>query len=540
MSKRIISLIIGLLLSVSGIAQKQTAVDSLRHQLEVAVDDSVRALLLLDLSKLYLSNDFDKSLEYAEAALVLSKKIENLEMEGFANNKIAILLFQSGQHSKALDYFIKCRKIYEKLGDTSREIGQISNICIVHMQMKEYDKAAELSRYVISEQEKLLEKGDSSNINQVYKFYNNLGSISSEQKDFDKSKEYFLKALEIANTYDIDDLSGFSALYNNLADNALHMDNDKEAFEYLQKAKVHSKQTNNQLQLIESNLLLANYYLKKELPKEALKRAEDALSSADQIGALDHMESASYFLYTIYKELGRSDQALQAHENFLTYHDSIFNEQSIKEITRLHMLYDFEKKEEVAKAEQERTRLIYSIIIILLVFAVVITWLILWLNRSRAASTYFEKQSLEKDLELRQRELVMKEIYLLEKNAAMEGVVIQLSSLKEKVQPEDKEVLKQVIKDVNSSINKTVWEEFEVRYQKVHKGFYEKLREDFPDLTQGEEKLSALLRLGMSSKEIADITHQSVKSVEVARSRLRKKLKLTNTSTNLNTFLMEM
>ena len=82
-----------------------------------------------------------------------------------------------------------------------------------------------------------------------------------------------------------------------------------------------------------------------------------------------------------------------------------------------------------------------------------------------------------------------------------------------------------------------MWEEFETRYQQVHEGFYEKIRERFPDLSPTEEKLCALLRLGMSSKEIAELSQQSVKSVEVARSRLRKKLNLTNTNVNLSTFL---
>jgi len=43
--------------------------------------------------------------------------------------------------------------------------------------------------------------------------------------------------------------------------------------------------------------------------------------------------------------------------------------------------------------------------------------------------------------------------------------------------------------------------------------------------------------LNMSSKEIAAITQQSIKSVEVARARLRKKLNLTNTTSNLVTHL---
>lgn len=56
--------------------------------------------------------------------------------------------------------------------------------------------------------------------------------------------------------------------------------------------------------------------------------------------------------------------------------------------------------------------------------------------------------------------------------------------------------------------------------------FYEKLEKKFPNLTDKEKRLSALLRLNLSSKELASIFGISVKSVEVNRYRLRKKLNL--------------
>jgi len=81
------------------------------------------------------------------------------------------------------------------------------------------------------------------------------------------------------------------------------------------------------------------------------------------------------------------------------------------------------------------------------------------------------------------------------------------------------------------------WKEFELRFNQLHSDFYNTLRRLYPDLSPADEKLCAFLRLNMSSKEIAAITRQSVKSVEVARARLRKKLNLTNTASNLVTHL---
>ena len=58
-----------------------------------------------------------------------------------------------------------------------------------------------------------------------------------------------------------------------------------------------------------------------------------------------------------------------------------------------------------------------------------------------------------------------------------------------------------------------------------------------PNLTENEKKLCALLRLDMTTKEIAAITHQNPSSIEVARTRMRKKMNLSNTEINLNSYL---
>jgi len=74
------------------------------------------------------------------------------------------------------------------------------------------------------------------------------------------------------------------------------------------------------------------------------------------------------------------------------------------------------------------------------------------------------------------------------------------------------------------NVDNTVWNEFEVRFQQVHRDFYQKLTERYPDLTPNEIKICAFLKLNMTTKDISAITFQTVKSIQVARNRLRKKM----------------
>ncbi|TVQ93533.1 MAG: inorganic phosphate transporter [Bacteroidetes bacterium] len=68
--------------------------------------------------------------------------------------------------------------------------------------------------------------------------------------------------------------------------------------------------------------------------------------------------------------------------------------------------------------------------------------------------------------------------------------------------------------------------DFYEKIEETHKGFTEKLQEKHPDLTDNDVRLAILVRLGLSSKEIATLMNISPKSVEIARYRFRKKLGL--------------
>jgi DNA-binding CsgD family transcriptional regulator len=112
-----------------------------------------------------------------------------------------------------------------------------------------------------------------------------------------------------------------------------------------------------------------------------------------------------------------------------------------------------------------------------------------------------------------------------------------LEDLRSKLKVENKALVQSVINEMNASTNTQIWEEFEVRFNNVHKNFYDKFYSKHPDLTQNEKRLVAFLKLNMSTKEISMITKQSVHSISVARTRLRRKMSLSNTDINLYSYL---
>lgn len=70
------------------------------------------------------------------------------------------------------------------------------------------------------------------------------------------------------------------------------------------------------------------------------------------------------------------------------------------------------------------------------------------------------------------------------------------------------------------------WDQFVGHFIQVAPHFFEELKQRFPDLTPNEIKLCAYIRIGMSSKQIAQMLNLSPESVNKNRYRLRKKLGL--------------
>lgn len=71
----------------------------------------------------------------------------------------------------------------------------------------------------------------------------------------------------------------------------------------------------------------------------------------------------------------------------------------------------------------------------------------------------------------------------------------------------------------------------------LERDFYKRLLCDFPSLTICERRLCLLTLLHLSTKDISDVTRQSVDAVNKSRLRLRKKMGLTGTKTTLLQFL---
>ncbi|GAA5221528.1 hypothetical protein GCM10025777_21580 [Membranihabitans marinus] len=148
-------------------------------------------------------------------------------------------------------------------------------------------------------------------------------------------------------------------------------------------------------------------------------------------------------------------------------------------------------------------------------------------------------KNLEHEVNFKTKMLANSAMALVQKNKALDELKdLVKNEFKTNDHTQKQNLYNKIVKIVDTNLSsKKDWEVFETNFAQVHKDFIQRMKESYPDITQGDLKLAAYIRMDMSSKEIAPLLGISVRSVENKRYRLRKKMNLT-IDDNLSEFLM--
>jgi DNA-binding CsgD family transcriptional regulator len=134
-----------------------------------------------------------------------------------------------------------------------------------------------------------------------------------------------------------------------------------------------------------------------------------------------------------------------------------------------------------------------------------------------------ENEQLSQDVDLKNRELAATSMSLNSKNELLTFIKEDLKKTTEN----GGSGIKSVITTINKNITEEdSWKVFKEAFDNVDKDFFKKIKLAHQLLTPNDLRLCSYLRLNLSSKEIAPLLNISVRSVEIKRYRLRKKMDL--------------
>lgn len=510
-------------------------IDSLEYLLKGNLSEIDRVDLLNTISEDYQYIDLDKMLEYAEEALELSENIRYRRGVAMAKNNMGTFYRLKGGYSKAIDLYFSSLEIMEELGDEKGIARCYNLIGILYFTLENYELSLDYYSRALEMNFKQNDKkwiaGNSNNIGMVYE---RLG-------DYEKASEYYFKSLEMNLELGIN--NWIANNYGNIGNLYLLM-GKPESIDYFWKRFQINEAHHDTNGMAISLSFIGRYFIQNDNPREAIPY----LLRANEYAASEHSLSLEN---RVTRLLGRAYAAQSDFQSALTYeklnkeyNDSLRLHDNTEKITRLQMQYRHRKDQQTEELKLRNSESFQTAVAVILFFILVFTFLLFNRQRILTRQHEMEQSNLELENNLLQEELDFKGKmlqdnikYLLDINDLLTGTIDKFNNLRLSSKPENRHVLKDIINTLQSGVNDEIWKEFEVRFNQVHRNFYNKINELFPDLTSNEKKLCAFLKLNMTSKEISHITSMNIKSIETARSRLRKKLNIKEKSISLSEFL---
>ena len=579
-----ISILVIFAFAAVGILQSQNVVDSLKTELENTHEINEKIDIYLQLSKQYEDIDIIKAFDCANKAMLLAEKTN-------ANSYLGLIYTYLGVYSILQDsiengeaYFNKA-KIYLLNNDNPKEL--ISVFLSIGNRYVEKDNCAEAMKYYL----RGIDLSEESGLKQkLPNLYNNLGIVYLNTNNTEKALNLYSKALELFKEQkDTMNIAGtttnIGSIYIQLGQNEIAETYYRSGYELFKEfgsieGMAHSQLKLGLLDLLKHEYdsaeqhLLESIKIQKELVvtysgsksfflaetyinlgiaclnlnkfQEARENLLAGYNIARNTNQYRLIALASQHLSRYFQNIENFESSLNYFQIFKQYSDSNFNEESVRRLTQVEMQNEFKiklKEEELERKievqNEKRKNLIYIIISVGLFLLLTIVGLLLKLEKTGKRKAELEKSNLSVKLEHTNKELTTYVMYLLRKNEFIISIAEKLKVARLDAKTENKKIMTELIKELESNSNMISWEEFEVRFQQVYTGFYKKLNNDYPDLSPNELRLCAFFRLNMTTKEIAAITYQSINSITVARYRLRKKLGITSDE-NLIAFLTKM
>ena len=342
--------------------------------------------------------------------------------------------------------------------------------------------------------------------------------------NIDKGIEHFKKSLEISIS---SGRKGFEAIcYHNLGLANRKKGNLDLAEQFLKKSIDLGKTTANNS--VSSLNELGSLSLEKNEPLESIKHHTEAIQLADSIKSLVELKDGYKGRSMAYEKNGQYQKALEDKKQFIVLNDSIFNSTKSQQIEELRTIYETEKKEQqIALLEQEakvsklqKYLLGGGLGLSILVFGFGFYGIRQKLKRNKA-----EKAKVDAELAFKKKELTTHALHLAKKNEVLESLKQKAETLKK--EESSKNGYQQLISTINFDLqDDNNWENFSRYFEEVHKDFNSNVKTKYPQVTPNELRLLALLKMNLSSKEIANILNISQEGIKKARYRLRKKLNI--------------
>ena len=412
----------------------------------------------------------------------------------------AIGYFKLGVFEEALEYNLRTLRLQEEFQTSKRSmILTVINIGSVYAKLHDYAKAEEYYHRAIT----MMRDGEVSDNHMLATCVINLGCLHSLNCRYREALPYLHEALELF--MQVHDTIYVGEALAELGVANLHLDDLDAAAGYFQRA----------WELCEGAMITG------VAPAVILQGMGQVHQRREEFGdALDHYLRS----LAICQQMALPEEELEAHLLLAELYPLLGDYRNAYE----HQKKGMEIRQQISSARQQRAAA-----------AVELRDARLGAERERELLN-LRAERAEYEAEFKTRELSLMTLQMTQWNAAFR-------SLRQSVEPyardgrgQTKAVAASVLKDINAVVSSNSgWTVFEEQFERVYSEFLGRLHERSPRLTSTELRICVLIRMNLSTKQIADALFSSELTVKKHRANIRRKLDLQGDD-NLNGLLFSL
>jgi very-short-patch-repair endonuclease/tetratricopeptide (TPR) repeat protein len=353
--KYILSFCFGLLSLLS--FSQQRKIDSLLSVLKTSKEDSNKVKTLDEISAALNASDPQKSMDYAKMQLALAGKIRDKKGLGNAWHNMGNANYDMGNYPEALEQWLKALQIREENKDRKGAASSLANVGIIYRVEGDYQKSLSyFFRALKMLQDLGSKKKMAAVLGNIGSVYYNIGGTSKDtaQKNdnFKKALRYYNRGLDMARSEGSKylenlDLSNIGTVYKDQGDYT-------KALDYHSQALKVSESVNDVVSCARNLANMGADFLWLDRLDEANVHLHKALKLSEQTGFADGVQEIELNLSRLSVKRKDWKGAYDHYQRYISTRDSLFNEENTKKAVRSEMNYEFDKKEAVAKTEQEK------------------------------------------------------------------------------------------------------------------------------------------------------------------------------------------
>lgn len=472
------------------------------------------------------------SKKHYETAKKIGKEIKRENFVAISYNNLGNLYKQLGEYDKAITVFRSALASFEKYGEKKFISDCLESIGELYAEIQNHNRAIEYF-------DKSIEIAESTNDNyRLLSRYANIAKSYTATGNKEKALMFFSKTTELAQS--IGDKSRLSEVYIMVSDFYKFNNDIDNALIYLSKSLTISKEVGDTVSIASGLSSLSELYFDEKNYGKAYHKALESFKISSQKNLMNSLVKSSFTLSRVLELEGNYKDALFYYRIHKKTQDLLLNSEKLKILEETEAKYDIEKvQREKLELEnksllnqdkiQRRNNLILFLIIGILIVTVISG---LYLHKRNKEKFIKEQKAIEMknkievlntELSEKNRELTSKALLITQNNEVLKEVIESIEN-NLSIGGDHKKDLKKLKAKLQELYEDKSWDNFLHHFEQVHPKFYKNLFAKCNDLSSMEQKICAFIKMNLNTKDISQITGQSIKAIEVMRSRIRKKM----------------